>query len=190
MVTITWNSIESLWYLIFTGLMYETPRSKVDKIFRQFNTSSAQRQMIMSIAEVAFSEHPKFLERLKGLNKTTDNLAAIRNNLVHGLYFFDELNGLPGLRIAPMESMNKRKNKLSEVGTQLVTELEKIKPQLFKHEQELDEFRIVMIQHYGPETQRILPASDEMLDSMPPNVRNILPRERREIVVPDWLKSD
>lgn len=190
LITITWNSIESLWYLIFTCLLHETPRGKVDRIFKQFNSGALQRQMIMSLADVTFPEESsEFKKELKILRDKTNELSALRNDITHGVYFFDPLNGVPGLRIAPMGSMNRRANKLSEVGTELVSELNTVFERLDTHEKELDDFRLILAQEYLPDRLKNRPLPKETLDSMPLEVRNSLPRQLRERIAPPRLRA-
>ena len=189
LITITWNSIDSLWYLIFTCMLHETPRSKADQIFKQFNSGSSQRQMIISLANEAFQEGSEFKKELKKLSETTNELSAIRNDMTHGVYFFDHLNGEPGLRIAPMGVMNRRINKLSEVGTELVNTLKTAFDKIYLHEKELDDFRIILSQEYLPDRQKNRPLPKDTLDSMPTEVLKNLPRELRDRIAPPRFKA-
>ena len=157
LVTITWNSIETLWYLIFSCLLHESPRGKVDQIFKQFSSGSSQRQMILALADEAFQGDSELKKELKKLRDTTNQLSALRNDITHGVYYFDHLNGAPGLRIAPMGSMNRRINKLSEVGTELVNELKSVFDRLDVHEKELDDFRLILAEEYLPEREKNRP---------------------------------
>lgn len=189
LVTIAWNSIELLWYRIFTCLLHETPREKADKIFKQLSSGASQRQLIMSLAEEAFPEESEFRKEMRRLHDISHELSTLRNDMTHGVYIFDHLNGAPGLRIAPMGSMKRRTNKLSEVGTELVNEFRTVFDRLDVHEKELDDFCLILAQEYVPERHKNRPLPKETLDSMPSRIRESLPREFRERVAPPKLRA-
>ncbi|WP_374397714.1 hypothetical protein [Sphingopyxis sp.] len=95
--TTAWNQVETLWYLIFTGLMDRTERAKVDAIFSMFQTGALQRQLIMTVAPIALKfevselrrrnpEHHvrrRMLREIGRLNAKTNDLAGHRNATVH-----------------------------------------------------------------------------------------------------------
>lgn len=176
LVTIAWNSIETLWYLIYTVMLYEPPRDKVDQIFKQFPTGSSKRQMVIDLAELTFTQYPMFLKEIKSLKNKSDKLSSDRNNIIHGVYSFDYLNGEPGLRVAPMGSMNKKENSLAKYGTGLVEELKSILEKVNAHEKELEDFRLILIQEFLPDGSSALPLSEEALESMPEDVLSKFPR--------------
>src|SRR5215208_5152306 len=83
-----WSAVETLWYLIFTGLVGETPRPKVDAIFFQFETGAAQRKMIMAVADATYPPDPHnrphpLRRRLGQLHDQTLGAAGRRNAAVH-----------------------------------------------------------------------------------------------------------
>jgi hypothetical protein len=102
--TTRWNQVEELWYLIFTALMHEADRAKVDVIYDVFHAGALQRQLIMAVAAVALKfdvrearrrnpEHRLrrcLLRRLGQLHARTNALAGRRNAVVHSAF---ELGG-------------------------------------------------------------------------------------------------
>ncbi len=188
-ITVCWNSVETLWYLLYSCVMHKTPRNIVDKNFRDIPTGSKQRLLALTIAEEAFIEHPKLLEEFKFLKSRTDELARKRNALIHGVYIFDNLNGEPSLRIAPMGSINRQPNSLSSFGNELLEEFQAIFDEIYSHENKLDEFRMILAQEFLPESHKNLPYSPEELSSMPVEFRKRLPREKLERIAPERLRS-
>ena len=83
-IALSWNEVDLLWYLILTCLMKETPREQIDAVYHLFQTSAAQRQMIMAI-KGTFPEKDKLAERLGQLNAKTNDAAGNRNAAIHAL---------------------------------------------------------------------------------------------------------
>jgi hypothetical protein len=94
--TTLWNQAETLWYLIFTLLMADTARDKVDVIYAQFQTGARQRQLILAVSSKALNFDPAKLksdptelkrkclrDRIGQLNATTNDLASKRNAVIH-----------------------------------------------------------------------------------------------------------
>ena len=92
--------METLWYLLFTGLMHPTDRTKTDVVFAQFQTGAMQRQMIMAVAPVALAfdvlelknrnpDHHarrRMLRMFGQLNARTSAIAGRRNGVVHAAF--------------------------------------------------------------------------------------------------------
>lgn len=188
-VTTAWNEIDLLWYLIGTCLLHELPRDKTDQIYRQFATGKVRREFIMSVANIAFKPDSAFRKEIGRLNALTNDISGHRNAAVHGIYFFDPLNGPPGLRVAPSGDMNKRPNRLAEKGKLIEQELTGIFEQISGLEDELNTFRIILIQEFLPLEMRIRPRSPKQIASMPPKVQAMLPREMRERVAPPEFRA-
>ena len=189
LVTTSWNEVESLWYLIYTCLLHEAPRKKVDQIYKQFQPGSAQRQFVMALADVAFSSEPEFRKETGKLNAETNKIASLRNNVIHGLYWFDPLNGPAGLRVAPMGSMRRKPNPLAKVRKELERELTSIFERIDSLSKRPDDFRLILSQEYLPEEKRTRPLSAKVLDAMPPEIRESLPRYLRERVASQRFRS-
>src|SRR5690606_20441360 len=98
LTAIFWNRVELLWYLIYTGLLHESPRTKVDRVYQYFITGAAKREFTLHLAEVALPDEQ--LEWAKRLADRTGELAGLRNAVVHADYRFDVLNGPVGLKIS------------------------------------------------------------------------------------------
>jgi len=95
--TTIWNEVEELWYLIFTCLMRETERAKVDAIYDMFTASALQRQLVMKVAPIALAfevpelkrrnqEHHmrrRLLRRVGQLYSQTNEISGRRNAVVH-----------------------------------------------------------------------------------------------------------
>ena len=188
-VTTAWNHVDSIWYLIGTGLLHELPRDKIDQIYRQFTTGRARREFIMSIANIAFPPKSAFRKEIGRLDALTNDISGSRNAAVHGIYFFDSLNGPPGLRVSPSGDMNKRPNRLAKKGKLIAEELTEIFEQICSLEDELDVFRIILSQEYLPPDKRCRPLSPKQLSSMPPEIQEMLPRHMRERVAPPEFRA-
>ena len=119
-IAVTWSDVELQWYLIFTTLMPETPRSTIDAIFFMFDTSKRQRGLILKVAEAIYptDEHgrvDKRYNKLGKLNALTDEASGDRNAAVHALiYQSPSLGHLapPEYRVSPGSHPTK-KNKLA-----------------------------------------------------------------------------
>jgi hypothetical protein len=175
LTAVLWNEVELIWYLIYTGMLHETPRNKVDKIYQFFMTGAAKRKFAISLAELAFTE--KQCEWLIYLANKTDELAGRRNAVVHGDYRFDMLNGPPGLRISPSGGHNRKPNRFAKESKDLIPVIQRLTEQIDEHIAELDEFRGYMIQNV-PGGQGVM----KRPSSMPEEIWNALPREMREVI--------
>ncbi|MEA2819095.1 MAG: hypothetical protein QOJ86_1099 [Bradyrhizobium sp.] len=125
------SEVDGLWYLIFTGLMKETPRKQVDAIFFMFDSSASQRALIMGVADATYPKtergtiHP-VRSQLGQLNARTCDLAGLRNAAIHGRVmeaYEDHTMSKLTPRIAPGDNA-KRRNPLA--GKDLIGELERI----------------------------------------------------------------
>ena len=95
LVSLNWNEIEVLWYLIYTCLVHELPRKKIDTIFKQFETAASQRNLIAALGDVIFLETPPFKRRISDLITKSEGLARERNHVVHGYYMVAMLSTCP-----------------------------------------------------------------------------------------------
>src|SRR5215218_6595778 len=98
-LVMTWNEAELVWFLIYTGLVHQLPRSTAEAIFKRQATGNAQRDLIIAIAENVLHQTEKaekvepdpktaLLEYLRTAKKETNNLALERNDLIHGDYHY------------------------------------------------------------------------------------------------------
>jgi hypothetical protein len=148
-ITVDWNDVDLLWYLIYTCFLHETPRNKVDTIIKQFQTGAAQRKFILALADVSLAgEHRIEIGRLYA---RTNELAADRNAVVHGDYTIDFLNSPDGLRIVPGGDRGKP-NRLSD--KPLREELQRIHASIVELVRGLDGFRNWMVTEFLPPEQR------------------------------------
>jgi hypothetical protein len=84
------SQIETIWYLVFTGLIHPTPRRAADAIFHQMRTGHQQRKMIVAIAEATLPEGSQLFLLIKELAAKTGAIAERRNATMHsGLYIFE-----------------------------------------------------------------------------------------------------
>lgn len=180
LTAILWNQVELLWYLIYTCLLHELPRQKIDRIYQNFPTITAKLDFTLSLADLAFVETPELIEFIKTLSGNTKQLAGLRNAIVHADYQFDFLNGPPGLRIRPSGDYRKKPNQYAVAGADLAKQIEEVTEKISAHIDELSEFRIYLIQNFLPEGKRAIPLPKHVLDRMPDFIRNALPREHRE----------
>ncbi len=131
-----WNEVETLWFLIYTGLVYQLPRPVAEAIFKRQATGHAQRQLIMAIAAAVFKDDTTgMLEFLKEGSKDTNELANERNDLIHGDYHYgaDE-HGL-GLYVAPGGDRSKGTNRFAgpemhDALMPLIGDIERVSKQL------------------------------------------------------------
>ncbi len=78
-----WNKVELLWYLYFTTLLQETSRGKTDAIYRALDTGNKKRTLILSVAIESLREDSTDYARLKQAVNHTNDMAKIRNALIH-----------------------------------------------------------------------------------------------------------
>lgn len=153
-ITAAWNEIEIVWYLIYTCMLHEAPREKIDLIYRQFVTGRAQRQFVIALADVAFkADHHQIYRTAMGkLFARTGELSGLRNALIHGDYTeVIEGDGTHTLRIAPGGDMAKR-NKLG--GKPLEAEMVALLASITDLVCDLDRLRIVLGRRYPPREKR------------------------------------
>jgi hypothetical protein len=84
------SSIETIWYLIFTTLIPQTPRPAVDAIFQQIRTGHQQRQLIVSVAEAVLPKDSDALLTIKELAVKTRAVAERRNAALHSAIYIME----------------------------------------------------------------------------------------------------
>lgn len=125
--------------------MKDTPRPQVDSIFFIFDSSAAQRIMIMGVADAAYPKtargtyHP-LRTALGKLNARTCTLAGSRNAAIHGQVieaFEDHTMQKLTPRIAP-GSNAKRRNLLA--GKDLTVELQRISDEVTQLISDLADF--------------------------------------------------
>jgi hypothetical protein len=84
-----WNDIEHTWYVMYSLLMHQTPKNVRDAIFKLSNTGSAQRKLVMTVANQMLDGSPELVALRKELGKacdSTDTVSKSRNAVVHGQY--------------------------------------------------------------------------------------------------------
>jgi hypothetical protein len=89
-IATSYSMVELLWYLIFTAIMQETPRTQVDAVFFQWDTSAKQRELIIAVADAAYPSdkdgRPHRLRRRLGkLYAATQEAAGDRNAAIHAV---------------------------------------------------------------------------------------------------------
>jgi hypothetical protein len=84
------SAIENVWYLVFTTLIHQTPRSAVDAIFHQIRTGHQQRQMIVAVADALLPEDSDALLSIKELATKTRAVAERRNAVLHSVIYIME----------------------------------------------------------------------------------------------------
>jgi hypothetical protein len=162
-----WSEIELLWELVFTCILHEAPRAKIDIILRQFQIGAAQRQMIMAVADVAFAVRSYERTEVGVLYAMTNDVRGWRNAAIHGWYVFDPLNSRIGLRVAP--GTRSQPNRLAK------EQLDEALPGVLKRIRELstrlNAFRMHLAQQWLPPDKRVPDLS------MPPEMQKALERE-------------
>ncbi len=104
-IALHWSEVEELWYLIFTGLMADTPREQTDAIFFLFETGKRQRDLIISVAKATFKPDKqnrphKTMRQIGQLINKTETLSPKRNAAVHANMFIHQtLEGQTSYRI-------------------------------------------------------------------------------------------
>lgn len=165
-VVAEWNEVESLWYLIYTCLLHEAPRDKIDVIFRQFLTGRAQRQFIMALADVTFEaeSQKRYRTALGKLFARTNDLSTERNALIHGSYQqVIEDGGIHTIRIAPGGDMSRR-NKLG--GKPLEAQLLTLLPKISAVVADLDRLRIILGRRFLPPGKRVPPSPKSLVEAL------------------------
>jgi hypothetical protein len=84
------SSIESLWYLIFTCLIHQTPRAATDAIFQQVMGGHQQRKLIVAVAKAVLSPADALLESIIKLAVQTSKAAERRNAAIHSIIHIAE----------------------------------------------------------------------------------------------------
>lgn len=90
------SEIDTLWYLIFTCLMHQTPRAIADAIVNVHRTGEGQRQPILAVAAVVFPRGSAAIKFLGQLKQRTDEIASRRAAAVHSVI---SIQGVPGQRV-------------------------------------------------------------------------------------------
>jgi hypothetical protein len=84
------SSIETIWYLIFTALIHQTPRPAADAIFHQIKTGYQQRQMIVAVANATLPKDSEALLSIRELAIRTRTVAERRNAVLHSAIYIME----------------------------------------------------------------------------------------------------
>lgn len=186
LVSVSWNEIELLWYLIFTCILHEPSRDKIDAIFRQLQTGAIQRQFIAALTETLPEKSP-FRKRIGQLIARSHDLSGDRNAFIHGDYVLRIIEGQTGLAIAPGGDRSRKPNKMAgkKIEDELVATIDKI----HKLSDDLDEFRLILIQEFLPKGKRGRPYRPEILAAMPKHIRDRLPRDLRERIAPPEFRA-
>jgi hypothetical protein len=167
-----WNSAETIWFLIYTCLVHELPRPVAEAIFKRNQTGNSQRDLILTIASVALSNHKDILSFLNSAKTETNNLAVERNDIVHGNYTYAHENIAAALsnpqdfilRMAPGGDKNKRPNLFS--GKHLDQELPPFIADIEQLITQLMEARHHILWNYLPPGPHALPLPESMPEDM------------------------
>ena len=179
LTAITWNEVDLVWYLIYTGLLHGTPRDTVDKIYQHFVTGSAKREFTLGLADHIFAKHPDIRQSMGWLNGITGELSGLRNAIVHADYFLHASPDI-GVRIGKSEDWNRRPNQFAKYdGKQLPGEIEAVINRIDAHIRQLDDFRLYLVQNFIPMKHGPYPWPEERLAGVPDELRSRLPKEFR-----------
>jgi hypothetical protein len=100
-VTIKWNTVQMMVYLLFRQLC-KLPSDQAQAIFFGLKADSAQRDITRDLAAVVLAPHKALADRTKTAISNLDRLAGERNAAVHTMWAVMSLEGdvtpVPGLR--------------------------------------------------------------------------------------------
>lgn len=86
-IAVIWSQIEGEWCMIFRALLREADPAKANAMLRQFQTSSAQRDLVMATAAVTANLSEELRLDLGALHAESNIVAGERN--VYGVDFND-----------------------------------------------------------------------------------------------------
>jgi hypothetical protein len=145
------NSIEMLWYLIFTGLLAETPRSAVDAIFNQHKSGAAQRQLILDVTAALLPETSDLRKSIERLCARTRELSGRRNAVIHSAFYLAEFIIPPRVAAAGVSRPSGMKT------VKIETELGEIYQSAATLELDVQQLRLETIDHMLKTTDVRLP---------------------------------
>ncbi len=139
LANLLWNRVEDLWYLYFTCLLPGAERPKVDAIYRSLDSGNRKRALILNVAAESLAEGSTQLTHLRTLIAKTNDLAAVRNALMHGQYELVSDSEVTTLRIARggdstkpnrlgFVPLDRELNNLLTEAKQLIAEIEGLLP--------------------------------------------------------------
>jgi len=181
-MVVAWNEAETVWYLIYTGLVYQLPRPIADAIFKRHQTGNSQRELILAVAAIALKDHPDILGFLERAKVETNNIAQERNDIVHGDYHLEieePFSSPPdqfGIGMSP--GGGKRKHTNLFAGKKLEYVLPPLIADIMKLTAQLDEVRHHLIWRFLPNKPEPLP------ESMPAALRETLLQSHPELAPP------
>jgi hypothetical protein len=167
-----WNDVESLWELIFTCVLHEAPRPKIDVILQQFQSSAAQQRMIKAVCDLAFEKDSYEHKEAERLYDETSEVRKLRNAVAHAWYVFDPLNSKIGLRIAP--GSRAKPNRLAS--EQLGDALPEVLARTEQLGRKLNEFRLHLAGSWLPPEKR------SRRPSLPPEANEALTRTLPDLI--------
>ena len=149
-MVMAWNRVEIYWYLIYACFVHHLPKPIADAIYERYQTSHAQRELIMAIADAALAKdsepHKAIFDFLQKANIETNQLIAERNAVIHGHYGFNVDNGILDVFVWGLSSS--KPNKLA--GKTLNKELMRLIPDINALGERLDQVRHHLIWEYLP----------------------------------------
>lgn len=192
LIATSWTVIELDIYLIYTGLILPLPRDAADHVYKHFGTFAAQKQFVRHLAQKALARDDDFHRNLLAEFKETllaiEQLQPKRNHAVHGVYFFDTLNGPPGLRVSPGGDHSKQTN-LYANSDDLDVELRNAWKEIEALSERVNRLRMIFIQELFSPGDKVGTMTPEALASMPPEIRDAIPRHMRERIAPPELRN-
>jgi hypothetical protein len=138
------SNIEALWYLIFTCLLANTPRSAVDAIFNNLKTGAQQRQLILDVAAAVLDSTSEFYAKIKRQVEHTKILAGRRNDAVHSIIYIFQAAVPPHIAAGGMSKPSKLGAK--EVGQEIVD----IYRAILSHGLDMEALRLEAIRYANP----------------------------------------
>jgi hypothetical protein len=92
-VTIAWNRLQYIFFLIFTALS-GMPVGKAQAVYFTLKADTAQRDITAKVAAVALKSRPVLLERFTKIMKAVNDLAGQRNAATHTIWDIEETSGM------------------------------------------------------------------------------------------------
>lgn len=179
-----WNEVDLVWYLVFTRVIYSTPRALADAIYSNSNSSHTRRELIMAAVAAMIAEHSVLRERIRDLKRKTEKLARKRNDIAHGLFNPASYDDGVSWTVSIGNGYERKPNKLA--GLVLSVELPRVLTEIEQLIADLDDLRVrLMFENMPPEMRpQVLPKS------MPRELRESLKAQYPELAIAERLARE